>query len=597
MLTKAIEVQRYIKASAGRAGLSVVFEPTNRPRHDGNVIYLPQITSETTEQELKQLMASTDHEVAHDRYSSFDVLRELMELDPNSLLKFVWNFIEDSRVNNIEAREYCGFRENMDACEAQLVEGIIKNCKERDKDSLMGQLMGALLRWETEISKAAFPLAEAAVGDYVPNKEIYDVLVAHSSRLVDTHFILGKEEGTRSTYQLAYDILTALREDMSEELKEAVAKARKSSAESGDEEGEGDGEGTGKATDSGPSTSDSPAEDDGEYKIVTVKITEEDLAELSISTTTEMGHVGINFEPVVLSKWHNWDMTDMDKFLVVNYPKKTGHYKYFEKWPGFKTAYMMRCGKLLVTNENFAQQVRRLVQIRAKVQTQYGVRKGKLDQSRLSRICYNAPGFSERVFKNRIENTTLDAAVTVLVDMSGSMGGDKFFFAYASAMLMNEVCHTLGIPLEILGFTDDYDPTTYGNVAPLMFIYKAFSDLHVADEDLELAFSCSSRHMHGNPDGENIIWAHDRLIRRKERKKLLLVMSDGCPAASKSSCGLEEFTLKAIKEIEASKHVDIYGLGLCNNSVTDYYKANSVVHTPQDIPAKLLHLLEKRILS
>ena len=71
MLTKSIEVMKYVRASAGRAGLSVVFEDTNQPRHDGKTIYLPKITETTTDEQLRDLMAYTDHEVAHDRFSCF----------------------------------------------------------------------------------------------------------------------------------------------------------------------------------------------------------------------------------------------------------------------------------------------------------------------------------------------------------------------------------------------------------------------------------------------------------------------------------------------------------------------------------------------
>ena len=55
MLTKGIEVMKYIRASAGRAGISVVLEDANQPRHDGKTIYLPRIVITTTELELKQI--------------------------------------------------------------------------------------------------------------------------------------------------------------------------------------------------------------------------------------------------------------------------------------------------------------------------------------------------------------------------------------------------------------------------------------------------------------------------------------------------------------------------------------------------------------
>ena len=311
---------------------------------------------------------------------------------------------------------------------------------------------------------------------------------------------------------------------------------------------------------------------------------------------SEMSKTGVNFAPT--GSRGEWDMTDYSEFIVVDYPRRRGEDKYFEPSSyrrSFLQEYEKRITPNLVSQENFAQQVRRLIQIRAKSQTQYGVKKGKLDQSRLSRICFNAPGFNERVFKNKIDNKTLDAAITVLVDMSGSMGGDKVLNALASTLLVNEVCSTLNIPLEILGFTDA--SAGFSEPKPLMFVYKGFNDLRVNDDSLKEYFALSSGFMVGNPDGENILWAYDRLNKRKEKKKLLIVMSDGSPAASKSSSGLEKFTEKVIKEIEASKSVDIYGLGLCSDAVTYYYKANSVVREPNEIPSKLIELIERKILK
>jgi cobalamin biosynthesis protein CobT len=311
-----------------------------------------------------------------------------------------------------------------------------------------------------------------------------------------------------------------------------------------------------------------------------------------------MSKVGINFKPVKTDR-DDWDLTDFNKFTVVDYPKGIGapRYKIEARARDICKEYNWRVVPKLISQENFAQQVRRLIQIRAKVQRVYGVKKGKLDQSRLSRICFNAPGFNERVFKNKIENKTLDAAITVLVDKSGSMCGEKDLFAMASTLLVNEVCSTLNIPLEILGFTDDNNDDTYDRkIVPVMYVYKNFSDIKVSDEDLRTYYGMSSYVMQGNPDAENILWAHDRLVKRKEKKKLLIVMSDGSPAASKGGYGLSKYTENVIKEIEASNNVEIYGLGLCSDSVEHYYKANSVVNEPQDIPTKLLELIERKIL-
>ena len=597
MLTRSIEVMQYVRASAGRAGISVVFEDVNQPRHDGKTIFLPRITSKTTEQELKEFMASTDHEVAHDRFSSFTLLKS-KGVDPEGTLMFVWNLLEDSRINNIEAEEYRGFKDNWDESSSSIYERIVKNAV-KDKSDL-AKLTLALICWETTVSATNFPMCEMAANRVTPNKKIQDVLSNYSDRLSDCHRILNKELGTEATYQLALDILKDIGKQCPEEFKE-LPKPKKPSSGEGDSGKDSKEEKAAASKDGdqdGDSTKESSPPKDDEYKVINMKLTEDDLKKYSLSLPEEgtaMGHVGINFEPVDTSG-HPWDLTDFNHFEVVNYPQSNGKAKFFTPVDDFLRNYEERVGSKLVSQETFAQEVRRIIQIRAKVQRQYGVKKGKLDQSRLSRICFNAPGFNERVFKNKIENKTLDAAITVLVDMSGSMGGDKAYYALASTLLVNQVCSVLNIPIEIVGFSDTYSSITSDSV-PLMFVYKGFSDLRTTDEKLKEYFSQSSDHMQGNPDGENIVWVHNRLVKRKEKKKLLIVMSDGSPAASKSSLGLEEFTRQVIGEIQDSKMVDIYGLGLCSHEVTNYYKANSVVMSPEEIPNKLLELIERKIIN
>jgi len=601
MLTKGIEVMKYIRASAGRAGISVVFEDANQPRHDGKTIYLPRIVTTTTELELKQLMASTDHEVAHDRFSSFDVLKK-KELHPQGMLMFVWNFLEDSRINYIEAVEYRGFKENWDDCSSILIEQIIKRCKEEPTPA--STLITAMFCWEVVLTGSMFPQIELAVSKATPNKKVLDVLNNFTDRLAHCYTILDKEIGTETTYQLAIDILKELGEECKVELKPIPTKPVKGEGEGSLKKpgGEEKAEGEADKDKSGKADGDEKAKPkDEEYKVIELKITEDELAAYSLTMHNEdgedMGKVGINFEPV--KEKNGWDLTDYDKFIVVDYPKQTSpadHYLVRSKKGNFLKEYRDEVEPKLVSQENFAQQVRKLIQIKAKVQRQYGVKKGKLDQSRLSRICFDAPGFNERVFKNKIDNKTLDAAITVLVDMSGSMQGMKAYYALASTLLVNEVCSTLNIPLEIVGFTDG-KLNSYTDWCPTMYIYKSFSDLKVSSDKLKEYFEISSQWMVGNPDGENILWAHDRLVKRKEKKRLLVVMSDGSPAASKSSSGIGRFTDTVIKEIEKAKSVDIYGLGLCSRSVQDYYQSHSIVNQPEEIPSKLLELIERKIIN
>ena len=205
----------------------------------------------------------------------------------------------------------------------------------------------------------------------------------------------------------------------------------------------------------------------------------------------------------------------------------------------------------------------------------------------------DARGFNERIFKRKEINNTLDAAVSVLIDMSGSMSGDKILHATAAANLLNHVFTVLKVPLELVGFTD----THTGDQPPLMFVFKEFNSPCISSETLLERFSAASSFMAGNPDGENILWAYNRLIVQKQKKKLLIVCSDGQPAASRYDWGIEDYTAKVIKNIEQENKVDIYGFGMLSDSVSELYKHHGVIDNVQSIPTKLLEVIERKLLN
>ena len=215
MLTRAADVMAYVKASAGRSNLHVVFEDKNHPRHDGSTIYLPKVTVETSEQDLVDMMASTDHEVAHDRYSDFGILQE-KKIDPSSSpLGYIWNVLEDSRVNAIEAKEYEGFRELWEKSTPPLLGKILRNME----PSPMMTILCGMIRWDGEVSKDVFPLCNEAAKAFPKDEKMKDILTPFSDRLVECQETLGKVEGSKKTYNLARDIFKALGGNPDEEEK------------------------------------------------------------------------------------------------------------------------------------------------------------------------------------------------------------------------------------------------------------------------------------------------------------------------------------------------------------------------------------------
>lgn len=618
MLLQGLDVARYVKASAGRANLRVVFEDKCQPRHDGETIYLPRITLHTTQEQLDDIMASTDHEVAHDLYSDFGILREKKISADTSPLGFIWNILEDSRVNALEATEYEGFRELWDKSCPLLLNKIREKTKE--EASPLNKIIKSLIKWDTRVSSRLFPQCELAGSKFKTDEEVDKTLEPFSNRLLDAQEEPRKKIGSAMTYDLAKDIFKALGGDPEGEEKRAKEppkppkeeSPKEKPTETKDEKPAIPDEKPPKEKSLGESetakSSDKPKKiTEDEWKIVRVEIKDVDTKLVSTHDTVNeerMNKTGLLYAVDESGTSDDWPSALVDDFEVVDYiknttttgkvpgllNKETGCAKFFVK------SFHDRVESKVARIDNFAQQVRRLIQIRAKSQYEYGTKQGKMDYARLARLALKVPGFSERIFKKKVTNTVLNAAVTVLIDMSGSMTGDKVLFACEAAVLLNEVFSVLSVPVEILGFTDMRSSST-DMFHPISYVYKSFAALRVSTEDLIKNIGASSAHMAGNADGDSILWAYDRLIRRKEKKRLLIVMSDGQPASSRSKDGLVPYTKQVIQEIEKNKRVEIYGLGLCDESVFKYYKHCSTVNTPEEIPTKLLELIERKLLN
>jgi len=80
------------------------------------------------------------------------------------------------------------------------------------------------------------------------------------------------------------------------------------------------------------------------------------------------------------------------------------------------------------------------------------------------------------VFKKREPRAEMDTALTVLIDLSGSMGGSKIRIAEQCAIALAEAVDKTGVAYEVLGFTqagraDDYpvqpDGSAYSRYSPL----------------------------------------------------------------------------------------------------------------------------------
>ena len=128
-------------------------------------------------------------------------------------------------------------------------------------------------------------------------------------------------------------------------------------------------------------------------------------------------------------------------------------------------------------------------------------------------------GYYERDILN---NPQADLALFVLVDESGSMSwGDRIPAAVRASVLLDAVAREINIPCAIYGHTEDSASRIE------MYKYRDF------DDPEEAKYTIPSMSARGNNrDGYAIRFALEKLKDRPEEKKLLIVISDGQPAAA-----------------------------------------------------------------
>ena len=100
-----------------------------------------------------------------------------------------------------------------------------------------------------------------------------------------------------------------------------------------------------------------------------------------------------------------------------------------------------------------------------------------------------------------------------------------------------------------------------------------------------------------NIDGEALIWSHERLIKRTEDRKILIVISDGAPVDDSTlSVNNEEYLdnhlKKIIFEIENDSSVELQAIGI-GHDVTKYYKNAITINRAEELGEVLLDQLTK----
>lgn len=242
---------------------------------------------------------------------------------------------------------------------------------------------------------------------------------------------------------------------------------------------------------------------------------------------------------------------------------------------------------------------------------EYGHKKGCLYGAGLSRLITG----DERVFRKKMERKTKDVAVSLLIDLSGSMMGTPVKYACMSAYIFAKALSKIGINFEILGFTTDWNEPrdsffqtlkkteekafdgrpSYTRIEPLIMpIFKKFEDKFSTETAQTLCyFSDSECSMNNNVDGECVLIASSRLLAQPQKRKILFVFSDGDPAFQTNYSVWEKKHLHYAIEQAKKAHIETFGIGICSDSVSKFYPHYSIVNEIEDLGKETLTQLKK----
>ena len=232
---------------------------------------------------------------------------------------------------------------------------------------------------------------------------------------------------------------------------------------------------------------------------------------------------------------------------------------------------------------------------------------GLLDAARLTRVVVS-PGHALS-YKMERDTEFKDTVVTLLIDNSGSMRGRPISIAAISADILARTLERCGVKTEILGFTtrawkggqsreswlSDGRPANPGRLNDLRHILYKKADEPWRRARRNLGLMMREGLLKENIDGEALLWAHDRLLRRPEDRRILMVISDGAPVddstLSVNQAGyLEGHLRKVIDWIEKQSPVQLAAIGI-GHDVTRYYKRSVTIMDVEQLGGTIIEQL------
>lgn len=224
---------------------------------------------------------------------------------------------------------------------------------------------------------------------------------------------------------------------------------------------------------------------------------------------------------------------------------------------------------------------------------QFDLEEGALDGARLARIIANPD--VPLTFKQEKETPFKDTVVTLLIDNSGSMRGRPIAIAATTADIIAHTLERCGLKTEVLGFTTrgwkggksrelwmaNGRPEKPGRLNDIRHIIYKSANTPIRRARKNLGLMLKEGLLKENIDGEALVWAYNRLSRRPEERKILLMISDGAPVDDSTlsvnpSNILEADLRTVIKWVEERSNIELTAIGIGHDVTKHYTRAMTI---------------------
>lgn len=259
----------------------------------------------------------------------------------------------------------------------------------------------------------------------------------------------------------------------------------------------------------------------------------------------------------------------------------------------------LRIAKLNSISKRLTLKLKRKLMAKKNHYIEQGNLEGILDRKRFSQLIVDP--FSDNLFIKEKQQEFSDTIVSILLDNSGSMRGQPIVMAAMASEIIASILEKFAIKSEILGFTTvDWrggrsrkawelqgrqpNPGRLSDIRHI--IYKAANN-NFKKSQVNLGLMLKEGLLKENIDGEALLWAKARLMQREEKRKILLVISDGTPVDDSTNSANDEDILSdhlhhTIKLIEKQKKIELVGIGI-GHHVSNFYKNSISIKSLEDL--------------